>query len=598
MLDRDAEGEGADGARIDDPAAELLHHEVHARLVAGVQLREVGVGVAAAGPAHAGEVRAVGDAEVLEGDQELAVEGVPEAKLGSDRAVEIAEQRLAVEALGGRGEAEQDVRAKEGDQALVGLGRRVVALVEDDVDEVVGRDALGEDAAGGLHGGEDVVPALGDVAVEEQLAEGAVVENVAKRGHRLVEELAAVGDEQQARRGAGALGEPRIVEGGDDRLARPGGGDDEVAPAAVDLALHREVVENLLLVGERADGEERGEDAFPAAAGALGAKGAAEAIAVRLVVGIVRLELGIVPEAGEGAAELVDDLREVGGAHLDHPLVAGTEGGGGEVRGADVRGVELGLALEEPGLGVEAGAARVVGDLHLGIRKARERVDGFDLGGAGEDGGEDAQLAAASGKTVERGGDGADAAQADEGGEDVDAIGALDLAADLVREGRLRAIAREERADGERRRGATRRGSLVNRGEKARRRKRRLVGSGKVGDAFGDDGKKARCQSETGGVVGERSERGVKMRLQVPREPLGLIGRIDVAKLGAQRREGFDGLGEATREQTFVEAAGELHWISRISCAAKRSANSLKARQLQSRVSGQMRGRPPGLRPR
>lgn len=77
VLDADAEPEGADLAHVSHAAGELMADQIGASLVAGVQLAQRASVVAGAAPPHALEVHVVGDAEVLERHQQLAVEGAP-----------------------------------------------------------------------------------------------------------------------------------------------------------------------------------------------------------------------------------------------------------------------------------------------------------------------------------------------------------------------------------------------------------------------------------------------------------------------------------------------------------------------------------------
>jgi len=115
-----------------------------------------------------------------------------------------------------------------------------------------------------------------------------------------------------------------------------------------------------------------------------------------MVVGgrVVALELGVVPEALEGAFEFADYFGKIAARDLDHPLLAGAERGRREIGRAHVRRVQVVTALsgarKEPRLRVKPSAPRVVRNAHLRVRKPRQRVDGIDLGGAGEHGGEDA----------------------------------------------------------------------------------------------------------------------------------------------------------------------------------------------------------------
>jgi hypothetical protein len=83
------------------------------------------------------------------------------------------------------------------------VGRRlgVVELVDDDDVEVVGWDPVHPVGRQRLDAGEDVLPALRPSAADVELAERAVGEHLAVGAQRLLEDLLAVRDEQQARAG-------------------------------------------------------------------------------------------------------------------------------------------------------------------------------------------------------------------------------------------------------------------------------------------------------------------------------------------------------------------------------------------------------------
>ena len=85
---------------------------------------------------------------------------------------------------------------------------------------------------------------------------------------------------------------------------------------------------------------------------------------------------------------------------------------------------------------MEPGRGRVVGDLDLGA-DAGERFAGAELCAAGVRRGDDADLLAAVDEAAHRLDQVADACPADEGEDDVDAVGRLDLCGDLVADRRL-----------------------------------------------------------------------------------------------------------------------------------------------------------------
>ena len=283
-----------------------------------------------------------------------------------------------------------------------------------------------------------------------------------------------MGQEQEPRWRARGGGPASVIEGGDDGLAGAGGGDDQVAVTAVDHPRGDQAVEDLLLEGVRAQLQQRG--AARGVGGPLGAEGGGQAGAAVVAGRVVGLELGVEPQSLEGAGELLDDVGQVGGADLDHPLVAIAQRGRGEVGGPDIGGGQAAVAFEQPGLGVEARPAGVVGHLDLGARQAGQDVERGRLGGASERGGEEAQAqaVAAEGEGLERLAQPADAAHGDEGHHGIDAVGGGDLASQLVADGRLGVIASEECGDGERRGRSLGRRSPVNCQQVAGRRFQRL----------------------------------------------------------------------------------------------------------------------------
>ena len=93
-------------------------------------------------------------------------------------------------------------------------------------------------------------PALRPRTADVELAEVRVIENFAVGAQRLFENLPAVRDEEQGRTLAGLLGQPAVVQGGDDGLARAGGGHDQVAVTVMDESFDLEGVQHVLLIRE------------------------------------------------------------------------------------------------------------------------------------------------------------------------------------------------------------------------------------------------------------------------------------------------------------------------------------------------------------
>ncbi len=234
--------------------------------------------------------------------------------------------------------------------------------------------------------------------------------------------------EEEAGPSAGGLGEAPVVEGGDDGLARPRRGDDEIAVAAVLFPLAAEVLEDLLLEGVRTEVEEE-----PRGLAAIrgGAEGLPEPLLPGGVVRVEPFELRVRPERLELPAELLDRVRVALLGELDRPLEAVAEGRGGEVGRADVGRAEARLAVEEPRLGVEARAPRVVRDPHLDAGQACERLQRRRVGGAHVDRRQEPEGPVGGGEGLERLAQLLPPAPGDERDDRVDAVGRRDLGDEL-----------------------------------------------------------------------------------------------------------------------------------------------------------------------
>lgn len=83
------------------------------------------------------------------------------------------------------------------EQRPVGAGRSVMELLDDDHVEVAGVSGRQVDLGKRLDGGEDLPPLVGPMAVDEELAEGAVPQGVAEGGAALGEDRLPVSDKQE-----------------------------------------------------------------------------------------------------------------------------------------------------------------------------------------------------------------------------------------------------------------------------------------------------------------------------------------------------------------------------------------------------------------
>jgi hypothetical protein len=386
VLDAHAKPQGAHALGIGELVVELAQDQVYAVVIAGVELRELGGHVTALAPGEGGEVGVVADAEVVEGAEQALVEGGPETQLGGNAAVKPLEDVEPVGALGGGGEAEQQLGGEVIEPAPVAGGGGVVELIHDHHVVGGGVDGGGVLLGKGLHGGKHVTPVAGPFAIHLQFAEGAIAQHLAEGEQGLLQDLLAVGDEQQP----GRFGEGELlrkvavqaghVEGGEHGFAGAGGGHHKVAEALMQGALGLQLIEHLLLVGvgpQVEPGERRG------GADVVVAAGEGELmVEAGLVVGRggVGLELALFPVGVEVGLELLEHGRRFQCRQTHIPLEAIEQGRTGKVGGADVGGAGATAAMEQPGLGMEPGAAGVGADAHLGTA-FDQPVEGLVVGG-------------------------------------------------------------------------------------------------------------------------------------------------------------------------------------------------------------------------
>ncbi len=254
VLDRGAEGERLHRAGVGDDLVDVLDDQPGPDVVAGVEAAELAGLVAATTPRRV-DLGLVGHAEVLERGQELTVEGVPQPHVERGAAIGPLADVEAVGPLGCRGERKQHLGFEAVEHRPIRGGFGVVELVDDDHVERRRLEVVGAQRVQRLDAGEDVGTFGRLVPTDQLLAEAAVEQRFAERPAGLVEDLLAVGNEQERQLVAVLLTNSLVVEGGDDRLAGAGGGDDEVAERVVDRAGRLDRVEDLLLVRPRRERE-------------------------------------------------------------------------------------------------------------------------------------------------------------------------------------------------------------------------------------------------------------------------------------------------------------------------------------------------------
>lgn len=134
----DAEAERAHGAGVGDLVPDLLDDDAGSRVVRRQEIAQLLIGVRTLLPGQVREVGPVRDAEVVEGRQQVVLQGFPKPHLGGDATIE--ELVLDIESvhpLRGGGESQQLLRREVFDHPAVRTGRGVVELVDDDDVEMV-----------------------------------------------------------------------------------------------------------------------------------------------------------------------------------------------------------------------------------------------------------------------------------------------------------------------------------------------------------------------------------------------------------------------------------------------------------------------------
>src|SRR5882762_5469160 len=102
-----------------DSTAQLLCNQFSAPIVARVKAFQVLHCVGSTTPARSTQIDAVVQPVVLEWDEQLPFESVPQAQLGGDVVVEIGQQRAAIASFGCRCQAQEYARPNVLDERLI-----------------------------------------------------------------------------------------------------------------------------------------------------------------------------------------------------------------------------------------------------------------------------------------------------------------------------------------------------------------------------------------------------------------------------------------------------------------------------------------------
>ena len=352
MIHAHAEAEGAHAQRVDHLVAQLPQHDRGATSVAGVEVAQLGVVVAATAPCDGSEICAVGRGEVVKRAEQVCAQRVPQTEFDRGPTTEELAHVHAVCPLGCRRQGEELARAELIQEAPVGPRFGVVELVDHD-DRVGVRFNLVDTVRGQrLDAGEYVPPALRPRTADVELAEVSVIENFAVSAQRLFENLPAVGDKEKGGTVGGLLSQPAVVQGGDDGLARAGGGHDQVAVTVMDDSFDLEGIQHVLLIGKRSNVEARQRQRCSVVLLVAGRLGQCVVKSVAVALRVVGLEAWVIPIRVKRAAELLQQCRGRHPGEPDVPLDTVQQCSPRQVRRTDVSGVVGRRAPEHPRLGM------------------------------------------------------------------------------------------------------------------------------------------------------------------------------------------------------------------------------------------------------
>ena len=201
---------------------------------------------------------------------------------------------------------------------------------DDDTPEIAAqlRDQLA--TVHGVDRCKQVLVAVWRVPAIKQLAESRITQYLPKRRHSLLQDLGAMGDEQQARCSTFGVLQPKVIKGRHDRLACARRRHQQISSAA-HSALSIQSIQHLLLVGlgpkvkPRLQGHRvgRGHNA----ATPLLRQGTYQGLAMLVIRRIVGLKFLIIPKGFEIRDSRVEHGGDAGLRELDGPLNAANQRG-------------------------------------------------------------------------------------------------------------------------------------------------------------------------------------------------------------------------------------------------------------------------------
>ena len=198
MLDGHTEAQSLDLVDVGHILEKGGHHQIGAAVghgsAEGVEVGKLPLVIAAGTPFQGVQIHCVGDSEILEGAQQLVVDGLRQPDFRGNPVVEVGQHALAIHTLRGGCQAQQDLGLIVGQQLLIGRRRCVVELVHHDVVVKI-RCGLGGEIlrVEGLNGQKQVANTLRPVAAHKQLAEIGVLQDCSEGVQALPQNFLPVG---------------------------------------------------------------------------------------------------------------------------------------------------------------------------------------------------------------------------------------------------------------------------------------------------------------------------------------------------------------------------------------------------------------------
>ena len=163
-----------------------------------VDLGQLGFIITTSRPFQLVQIHGIGHTEILEGAQELAINGLWQANLCRNAVVEVAENAFAVHSFRRGSQSQKDLRLIVFQQLLISWRGRVVELVHDDVIIEIRRGLFRKVlAVKGLDGHKKMVDAVRPIFSNEHIAEIGISQHCPEGVQALFQNLFPVGNEQQ-----------------------------------------------------------------------------------------------------------------------------------------------------------------------------------------------------------------------------------------------------------------------------------------------------------------------------------------------------------------------------------------------------------------